>query len=119
MDLCASLQSFLHAVPTAAWRCVSPCPSRIDYDSEDFALRRYSSEHRAAPHVVRLERCKVVAVYDGDTITVVARAVGTALGRTPLEYKVSARNSGHTKAHKAKALYCFTCPLLCFFHCTV
>jgi len=73
MDLCASLQSFLHAVPTAAWRCVSPCPSRIDYDSEDLALRRYSSEHRAAPHVVRLERCKVVAVYDGDTITVVAR----------------------------------------------
>ena len=78
----------LHAVPSAACRCISPCPAVHDYDSEDLALRRYSSERRASAHVVTLERAKCVKVYDGDTITVVARPMGSALGTAPSEFSV-------------------------------
>ena len=78
----------LHAVPAAACRCISPCPTVHDYDSEDLALRGYSSKRRAKAHIVTLERAKCVKVYDGDTITVVARPQGSAMGSAPREFSV-------------------------------
>ena len=52
--------------------CRAPCPGCIDCEAEDLVLKTYDGDavERFVPDI-RRGRC--VAVYDGDTITVIAR----------------------------------------------
>ena len=74
-----------------AWLCPcrAPCPGLLDCEAEDAVLRAYSRRDGESPRFVAdLRRCRCVAVYDGDTITVLAR-----LGRrgSPFRFNVRLR----------------------------
>lgn len=60
--------------------CASPCPALCDCEAEDLVLASYDPKEKPA-FVPALRRARCVKVYDGDTITVLAREGGRGRAR--------------------------------------